>query len=828
VAQGTFGTDRNGHSIRQLCPKNIRCRPIFLAMGTAGSVCHSINALPSAMEDLIPSQYYTELRQAVADLFELGLQVIPAINCSVDRDEYTGLEDFEEWLATGCDPSMDPEQFGLTGDEICGDWGEDGFTFDGFFPAVIRDDGTYFLSRKWREMNLADIQRQINLAEEYGHLLGIAVNTWTIKHILEQEHKGLNSVVYSDADSLRRLAGEEDIRIESDGVNCWSYAFTNFQSDDISDWFDGESSRCFGLAGSDCRVGWITKEALVPAYPSYVLGNQVKLISPGNAGPLTIQSAQKVGIHFDVDDVDRQAEYSSEDGSSSRHQADDDCSQWDESLEWSHTPDEAEVLFQQSLIEFEALLKPSKEIIRHQPPSHKLQQQAEMVEDPGIDLYSFVPQSLAKALSLVKENLPYDSLCVLVSFLTGLASMLRLGTTVTGNEYTDYIVPVNLYTILVAESGRKKSPLQRLFVDQPASDVMLKVDKENDRIMKAWREENGGKKVSEKTEIPVPIDIRVNDYTGEAFVQALGRLDEIGRAVLVEREEISALFQSLNAYKSGKGSDEQQLLELYDGGGFRSLRVGDKGRGFGRAAVNIFGTIQPAVLDALLRNGDASGLWARFSFAAMPDMTKRLPTKSDPEKLKAFKAAQQYLKDIISAAYELPAVQYKLNPAATELFADYEFKKQEDAQSTKISAQAALYGKAAGKVLRNAGALHITEIVVKKDFGNELISSATLRNAIELVDGQDRWTLACHAKLAGVTTEGLTPFQRRLHIIAFKSKSPMSWSDIRQRMSSTEKQGKDVKDAEEAMRTLVALGLGEVSKGPNGGLYYKALKPLPS
>jgi len=30
------------------------------------------------------------------------------------------------------------------------------------------------------------------------------------------------------------------------------------------------------------------------------------------------------------------------------------------------------------------------------------------------------------------------------------------------------------------------------------------------------------------------------------------------------------------------------------------------------------------------------------------------------------------------------------------------------------------------------------------------------------------------------------------------------------------------------MRTLVALGLGEVSKGPNGGLYYKALKPLPS
>ena len=779
------------------------------------------------MDEPILSQYYSELRRAVADLFALDLQVIPAINSSVDRDEYTGLEDLEDWLATGCDPSTDPEQFGLRGDEICGDWSEDGLTFEGFFPVILRDDGTYILSRKWREMNLADIQRQINLAEEYRHLLGIAVNTCTLKHVLDQEHKGINSVVHSDPDSLRRLAGKEDIRIESDGVSCWSYAFTNFHSNDISDWFDDESSRNFCLGDSDCPVGWITKGALVPAYPSYVLGKQVKLVSPGaNAGKLNIQSAEKVGINFDVEDVDRQAAYSSEDGGSSRRQTEHDCSQWNESLEWSHTPDEAEVLFHQSLIEYEMFSKPPKEIIRHQPEGHDLIR-PEMVEDPGIDLYSFVPQSLASSLSLVKENLPYDSLCVLVSFLTGLASMLRLGTTVTGNEYTDYIVPVNLYTILSAESGRKKSPLQRLFVDQPASDVMLKVDQENDRIMKAWREENRGKKASEKTEIPVPIDIRVNDYTGEAFVQALGRLDEIGRAVLVEREEISALFQSLNAYKSGKGSDEQQLLELYDGGGFRSLRVGDKGRGFGRAAVNIYGTIQPAVLDGLLSNGYASGLWDRFSFAAMPDMTKRLPTKSDPEKLKAFKSAQQYLKDVISAAYELPALQYKLDVEATELFADYEFRKQEDAQSTKISAQAALYGKAAGKVLRYAGLLHITETVAKKLACQQLITATTLRNAIELVDGQDRWTLACHAKFAGVTPEGLTPFQRRLHNIALKPQSPMSWSDIRQKMSSTEKKGKDAKDAEEAMGKLAALGLGEVTRGPNGGLYYKALKRLP-
>ena len=163
-----------------------------------------------------------------------------------------------------------------------------------------------------------------------------------------------------------------------------------------------------------------------------------------------------------------------------------------------------------------------------------------------------------------------------------------------------------------------------------------------------------------------------------------------------------------------------------------------------------------------------------------------------------------------------------------ELFSEYEFKKQDDAQSTKISAQSALHGKSAGKVLRYAGILHIVEIVVSKLPAIELIAGSTLLKAIDIVDRQDRSTLACHAKLAGVTTEGLTTFQRRLHNIALKSKNPMSWSDIRQKMSSTEKQGKGVKEAEEAMSKVVALGLGEVTKGPNGGLHYKALKPLPA
>ena len=68
------------------------------------------------------------------------------------------------------------------------------------------------------------------------------------------------------------------------------------------------------------------------------------------------------------------------------------------------------------------------------------------------------------------------------------------------------------------------------------------------------------------------------------------------------------------------------------------------------------------------------------------------------------------------------------------MFADYELKKQEDALSTKISAQAALYGKSAGKVLRFAGILHILEFTVNHLRPSEWISPEILQKAIELVE----------------------------------------------------------------------------------------------
>lgn len=760
------------------------------------------------MEPQQRSKYFSLLRYSADEKLGLGLHVSPTITELVIKKEFDGLQPWNRLKAGDNNEKSCEQQRCLDGLEIWGRWSSDQSFFEGCYPIQIEANGNYSVLREFPWLSPDEVHQQIDWAEKNQLDVGISAQASICLGVRA------NAIIHADCRILELFQSREPIVIETtDGIHGWTYAHINFEDDGIKDYFGWRSEEVFERRDSGLPPGTIVRNGRVPCYPSMVLGNRVRLLSSSSNPVLfIIDSTDDHGICFQ-----REPELTWT------------ISTEDEDIQWSHAPDEVEVLFERSLNDFEKISKSSKELKRYDPTSKSQQVEADKANEPVIDLFDLLPHKLATALLLIKENLPYDSLCVLVSFLTGVASMLRLGTAVTGNEMTDYKVPVNLYTILRAPSGRKKSALQELFVNQPASDVLLKIAQENDRMMHAWREECRGQKSVDKPPQPLPVDIRINDYTGEAFVQTLGKLDEVGRAVLVVREEIAALFDSLNNYsKSGKGADEQQLLELYDGRGFRSLRVGDKGRAFSRAAVNIYGTIQPDILDGLLRNGDANGLWARFCFAAMPDMTKRLPTKLDAEKLKAFKDAQQYLKHIISIVYDLGAVNYKLGAEAMELFSDYELKKQENCLSTKISAQASLYGKSAGKVLRFAGLLHILEIVVNNLVGANLISASTLHKAIGLVDRLDCWTLACHAKLAGYKTDSLTPFQRRLHNIAFKSKSPMPWTDIRSKMSSAEKHGKDAKDAVEAMNVLVTLGLGEVTNGPNGGLYYKSLKPLPS
>lgn len=777
----------------------------------------------------MPSDYYDQLRWSTDDLFELGLGVVPSADQIVTRNEYEGYDEFDEWRDSQYDEHTDPDRFGLRGDEICVQWNHEGSVLRGYFPVTITPNGIRI--NNWHDQfTQEEIHRQIDLAEESGFLLGISANTFSHQNVLNPESQKPNAIIQASYDLLQSLAPISGTRIDSDGNSCWSYCHLDVTSGIGFKEFIKPHEECqFWSSNANGGDGWISLLGKAPCYPSIVDGYSIQLLnSPARKQIIYAAAPSDLRIQFINAPANLVCTSASPSFSLtdlfSEYEIEDDGT-WNGCL----TPDEEEEFFASFVREQEEnriQIVRKKPVVHSVPEANPIPEADERLDDDDeITFHDMFPKQIADALVALSEHLPYDPISIAVTFLTALAGMLRLGTFVEGNAATSYKVPINFYTAIVAGSGRKKTPLLNIFAKQPAEDVLLRVAHENENAYRAWAV-NPGKK-EEKPPKPIPLDLKISDYTSEALVITLRKSDDMGRSILVSRDEINGLFKSLDQYKAGKGADEQQLLEIYDGGSFRSLRVGDTTRSFERCSVNILGAVQPEILNELLRGGDASGKWARFIFVPIPDMTKRLPTNISPEMQQKIDYASKLLKDIFSSVYDLGANIYKLDAEPLELFVEYEHDRQVAALQATVAAQASLYGKSAGKLLRFAGILHILWCYQGEGKITTLISSETLHKAMRLVDYTDNGMLALHSKISGKACQKLGKFTRRIHEICLKSHSRLSWTEIRNQMSSEEKQGKTKDQAEESMRQLVNLHVGEISIGPKGGLCYKALKQLP-
>jgi CRISPR-associated protein Cmr3 len=436
------------------------------------------------------------------------------------------------------------------------------------------------------------------------------------------------------------------------------------------------------------------------------------------------------------------------------------------------------------------------------------------------------PPSLAEALRVRCRALPADAPSAAMSYLAAVAGLVKLGSEVIASKAADFRVPLNLYTALVGKSGAKKSPQRRLLVDAPAQPLMLDLARTHSRAMEQWQEENRGLKPAEQSDPPRAAYLQVSDFTIEALAEQLQRQEAKGLGLLINRDELSGLFGSLNAYKGGRGADEQHLLEAYDGGAFRSLRVASPGGGrfYDRCSLSIYGTIQPAVLEKLVVSGDDSGLWARFMFVALPAKVVPLPEVETEIEQQEAAAAAAALADACGVIYRMPRTSLALDPAARRAFTRYEANCQHEALRAAIPAHSALWGKSAGKVLRIAGLLHLLHLAVPDGAAGEVITSETMERATTLVDYINGWTLGLHSDLAQGGTSSL---MRLVHKIAVEAQQPIRWRDVQNRLSVKQRNEIDSAKVVMAMQALADLEVGEIEHGARGAEAYRAKAELP-
>ena len=190
--------------------------------------------------------------------------------------------------------------------------------------------------------------------------------------------------------------------------------------------------------------------------------------------------------------------------------------------------------------------------------------------------------------------------------------------------------PSVLWCAIVAESGSKKSPaadksLSFVRARQTAAFEAHKIAlAEWDEERRAYEASRRSKSADAEPPSPKPIATRVivNDITVESLAVTL----EHSPNVLLDRDEISGWVSSFDRYASGKsGGDVAQWLPCYNAAPWVVDRKTSGTIHIPRAAVSVFGGIQPKVLVRSFGPHVDNGLLQRFMLAAPPEGPQQWP-----------------------------------------------------------------------------------------------------------------------------------------------------------------------------------------------------------
>lgn len=226
------------------------------------------------------------------------------------------------------------------------------------------------------------------------------------------------------------------------------------------------------------------------------------------------------------------------------------------------------------------------------------------VPNETLDLDYILSPYVANVLRDTSSEVPTNPEAVLTIMLPCLASVIGTRSRIMVNRKTGYYVPFILRTMIVANSGAKKSPTARL-----ATNALVRLNVESYEKYKnemQYFKESGSKE-------PKPIFKKyvVQDASIDGLIKAH---DENKDGFLCYVDEIYGYFKRLNKFNNGGGDDVQRDLELYEGKPLDKTRASDDSNVFlKKTAISVTGTIQEVALNKVLDGeDDLTGISARW------------------------------------------------------------------------------------------------------------------------------------------------------------------------------------------------------------------------
>jgi hypothetical protein len=367
-----------------------------------------------------------------------------------------------------------------------------------------------------------------------------------------------------------------------------------------------------------------------------------------------------------------------------------------------------------------------------------------------------------------------------------------------------------LYMAMVGRASISKSPTFN-FAKKPVDDWERELWAKYEQELAEWNFQKAQESKKEKFTEPRPVRNRV--MISDATIEALMKVhNQNKKGLLLFRDELIGWLRSFNGYKGGKGSDQQNYLQIWDNLAIINDRAGrEEEQYMPDSFVTVFGGIQPKVLGEFAsENRQDDGFALRFLFCYAEEKeavhSNTIRQKIDMSLYNDYsKVIQYYLNQPKSEA-----TIFEFDQNAADCF--WEFYDSNNARRTAQNSEdySALLTKLEKYSTRLALLLQCLENGYTGDLHNKKISLENMRGAIELVRYYEQTAIKTldiiqeNAEL----TPSKTPISSKIKWTeVFGENETMQVNDIVEYL--TEKTGKSSK----TIRRYVADELIKVSHG---------------
>ena len=429
----------------------------------------------------------------------------------------------------------------------------------------------------------------------------------------------------------------------------------------------------------------------------------------------------------------------------------------------------------------------------------------------SVNLLEILPTPLAEAMMRLATTLNLKPEGYTLALFTQVSTLLKASTSTMLYPQTNFRVCPNYFGALIAESSQKKSPVVRAIISDPMEKLKIASEQEFEKAKIAYEEELSqwkADKEQDKGPMPKPPAQKIYHFTtatGEGIAAQVGRLPQ--QSLLWVADELAGAFKSANQYRGGKGSDEENLLEYWSGGGSAVLRVTGLAVNVRNVGLSIFGNIQPKVLATFLGEGnDDNGKFARFDFVQQPLAATEL-----------FEDAPSVdLTPMLTALYErldaLPPQKFELDKAARKLFIAYYNQCERDRIANPKQGMRSMLGKAPEKVGKLATILHCIHSAFHGAEISPAIPVEIIRAAIKFVKYTTDQALSLNLEICEPTA--LAPSLAKIISLAERKGGMVSARDVGKAFNS--KHRPNAQKIREWFKELVELKYGDTTdKGQN-------------